>query len=132
MSEAVEAYNQVRAGTLARFPFGLWNPPEGFTRMIVTVRALQKAGFRVVRKHIVMSDGTRILAMPRANPVNPFTMGGIVRNAGLTIEEFRKLLQQGLRSDTASNDSTLLATPESLLTSHQEHPSCTQPVSVAT
>ena len=58
------------------------------------VRALQKAGFRVVRqgKHVVMSDGTRILTIPRANPVNAFTMGGIVRDAGFTIEEFKKLL----------------------------------------
>jgi predicted RNA binding protein YcfA (HicA-like mRNA interferase family) len=58
------------------------------------VRALEKAGFRVVResKHIVMSNGQRILTIPRANPVNAFTMGGIVRDAGLTIEEFRKLL----------------------------------------
>ena len=58
------------------------------------VRALQKAGFRVVRqgKHIVMTDGTRILTIPRANPVNAFTMGGIVRDAGLTIEEFKELL----------------------------------------
>ena len=58
------------------------------------VRALEKAGFRVVResKHIVMSDGQRILTIPRANPVNAYTMGGIVRDAGLSIEEFKKLL----------------------------------------
>ena len=58
------------------------------------VRALEKAGFRVVRqgKHIVMSDGVRIITIPRHNPVNAFTMGGIVRDAGLTIEEFKKLL----------------------------------------
>jgi hypothetical protein len=58
------------------------------------VRAPERAGFRIVRqgKHIVMSDGTRILTIPRANPVNAFTMGGIVRDAGLTIEEFKKLL----------------------------------------
>lgn len=43
-------------------------------------------------KHIVMSNGTRILTIPRANPVNAFTMGGIVRDVGLTVEEFRKLL----------------------------------------
>jgi hypothetical protein len=35
-----------------------------------------------------MSDGERILTMPRHNPVNAFTMGGIVRDAGLTAEEF--------------------------------------------
>ena len=58
------------------------------------VRALEKAGFRIVRqgKHIVMSDGVRILTIPRHDPVNAFTLGGIVRDAGLTEEEFRKLL----------------------------------------
>ena len=58
------------------------------------VRALEKAGFKVVRqgKHVVMSDGVRLLTIPRANPVNAFTMGGIVRDAGLTLEQFKKLL----------------------------------------
>ena len=58
------------------------------------VRAFEKAGFKVVRegKHIVMSDGQRILTIPRANPVNAFTMGGIVRDSGLTADEFRKFL----------------------------------------
>jgi predicted RNA binding protein YcfA (HicA-like mRNA interferase family) len=58
------------------------------------VKALQRAGFRVVRqgKHIVMSDGARILTIPRHNPVNAFTMGGIARDAGLTVERFKKLL----------------------------------------
>ncbi len=58
------------------------------------VRALEKAGFRIAcqGKHIVMTDGRRILTVPRHNPLNAITMGGIVRDAGLTIEEFRKLL----------------------------------------
>jgi predicted RNA binding protein YcfA (HicA-like mRNA interferase family) len=58
------------------------------------VRALEKAGFGVVRqgKHIVMTDGVRILTIPRHDPVNAYTMGGIVRDAGLTVEAFRKLL----------------------------------------
>jgi len=58
------------------------------------VRALQKAGFRVVRqgKHIVMSDGARILTIPRHNPINAYTMGGIVHDAGLTPDQFKKLL----------------------------------------
>jgi predicted RNA binding protein YcfA (HicA-like mRNA interferase family) len=61
---------------------------------LAAVRALEKAGFRIVRqgKHIVMSDGIRILTIPRHNPVNAFTMGGIVRDAGLSVEEFKKLL----------------------------------------
>ena len=58
------------------------------------VRALGKAGFQIVRqgKHIVVSDGTRQVTIPRHNPIKAFTMGGIVRDAGLTSEEFRKLL----------------------------------------
>ena len=58
------------------------------------VRVLEKAGFRIVRqgKHIVMSDGVRFLTIPRDNPINAFTMGGIIRDAGLTIEEFRDVL----------------------------------------
>ncbi|MGH7488603.1 MAG: type II toxin-antitoxin system HicA family toxin, partial [bacterium] len=42
------------------------------------VRALEKRGFVIVRqgKHIVMSDSTRILTIPRHNPVNAFTLGG--------------------------------------------------------
>jgi predicted RNA binding protein YcfA (HicA-like mRNA interferase family) len=58
------------------------------------VRALEKAGFRIIRqgKHIVMSNGTRQVVLPRHNPIKAFTMGGIVRDAGLTADEFRKLL----------------------------------------
>ena len=58
------------------------------------VRALEKAGFRIARqgKHIVMSNGQRIVTIPRHNPVNAFTMGGIARDAGLSVEQFRELL----------------------------------------
>ena len=61
---------------------------------LAAVKALEKAGFRIARqsKHIVMTDGTRIITIPRHNPVNAFTMGGIVRDAGLTVEEFKALL----------------------------------------
>ena len=58
------------------------------------VRTLEKTGFRIIRqgKHIVMSDGIRILTIPRNNPVNAYTMGGIIQDAGITIDEFRRLL----------------------------------------
>lgn len=58
------------------------------------VKAFEKAGFRVVRqgKHITMTNGERIITIPRANPVDAFTMAGIVKDAGLSIEEFSKLL----------------------------------------
>ncbi len=58
------------------------------------VAALQRAGFRIVRegKHIVMSDGARFVTIPRHDPVNAYTMGGIIHDAGLTIEAFKELL----------------------------------------
>ena len=58
------------------------------------VRALKKSGFQIVRqgKHIIMTDGSRILTIPRHNPINAITMGNIVRDAGLINEAFRKLL----------------------------------------
>ena len=39
-----------------------------------------------------MSDGVRRVSIPRQNPVNAITMGGIVRDAGLTVEQFHELL----------------------------------------
>jgi len=58
------------------------------------VRALEKAGFVIIRqsKHIVMSDGIRQVTIPRSNPINAYTMGGIIQDAGLTIEAFRNFL----------------------------------------
>jgi predicted RNA binding protein YcfA (HicA-like mRNA interferase family) len=58
------------------------------------IAALEKAGFRILREggHVVMTDGSRILTIPRHNPVNAFTMGGIAKDAGLTVEQFKKLL----------------------------------------
>lgn len=58
------------------------------------VAALEKVGFRIRRQtgHVIMTDGVRIVTIPRHNPVNPFTMGDIVKSAGLTPEQFRKLL----------------------------------------
>lgn len=58
------------------------------------VRAFEKAGFRIIRqgKHIVMTDDVHQITIPRHSPIKAFTMGGIVQDAGLTPEEFRKLL----------------------------------------
>ena len=58
------------------------------------VRALGKAGYQIIRqgKHIVMTDGVHVVTIPRHNPVNANTMAVIVRGAGLTPEQFRKLL----------------------------------------
>lgn len=58
------------------------------------VEALEEAGFWVLREgvHVVMTNGTRILTIPRHDPVHAITMEGIVRDAGLTMEQFRQLL----------------------------------------
>lgn len=58
------------------------------------VKALEKAGFRVDRqsKHIFMSKGSLRVVVPRNNPVDAYTMGAIVRDAGMSIEEFKQLL----------------------------------------
>ncbi len=63
-------------------------------RHLEAVRAFEKAGFKIVRQsgHIVMSDGTRVLVIPRNNPINAFTMASIVKGSGLTVEQFRELL----------------------------------------
>ncbi len=57
-------------------------------------RVFEKIGFRVIRqgKHIIMSDGIVRLTIPRHNPINAFTMGAIARDAGLSPEEFKRLL----------------------------------------
>ena len=51
-------------------------------------------GFWVERvsKHIVMTNGVDIITNPRNDPVNAFTMGGIAKAVGLTVDEFRDLL----------------------------------------
>ena len=58
------------------------------------IKAFEKAGFWIERqgKHITMTIGKRIITIPRANPINSFTMAGIVKDAGLGIEEFKELL----------------------------------------
>ena len=58
------------------------------------VKAFKKAGFRIARqgKHIIMTNGERIITIPRANPIDAYTMSGIIRDAGISIEEFKALL----------------------------------------
>jgi predicted RNA binding protein YcfA (HicA-like mRNA interferase family) len=58
------------------------------------VKALEKADFHIDRqgRHIFMSKGTIRVVVPRNNPVDAYTMAAIVRDAGLTIEQFKNLL----------------------------------------
>ena len=57
------------------------------------IRVFEKLGYRIIRQggHIVMSNGETRLTIPRANPIDPYTMGSIARDAGLTTDEFRKM-----------------------------------------
>ena len=60
------------------------------------VRAFKKVGFfvsKVGSRHIGMGDGRRKITIPRHKRLNPYTLKGIIRDAGLTDEEFKKLLQ---------------------------------------
>ncbi len=58
------------------------------------IRAFEKLGYRVKRqsKHVIMTDGVNIVAIPRNNPIHAHTMGKIVTDVGLDVEEFRKLV----------------------------------------
>lgn len=59
------------------------------------VRTFKKAGFWVSKtsgKHTGMTNGRRKITIPRHSRLNPYTLKGIIRDAGFTDEEFKKLL----------------------------------------
>ena len=58
------------------------------------VRLFEKLGYRIARQsgHIIMSNGKIRLVIPRHDPIDAITMGGIAKIAGLTPEQFRELL----------------------------------------
>ena len=71
------------------------------------VRALEKAGFRVLRegKHIVMSDGRRILTSPVTTPSMPIRWVGslktlvlALKSSGSSFEEERAVNQPDVRA----------------------------------
>ena len=58
------------------------------------IKALHKAGFVIANqgKHVKMTNGRFRVSIPRHNPIDAVTMGSIIRQAGLTVDEFRALL----------------------------------------
>ncbi len=58
------------------------------------MRVFEKLGYRIVRQsgHIVMSNGSVRLTIPRNNPINAITMGSIAQDAGLSPKQFKELL----------------------------------------
>ena len=58
------------------------------------VNAFSKAGFRIIKqgKHIGMSDGKRRITIPRHKRINPYSLKSIIKDAGLSDEEFKELI----------------------------------------
>ena len=58
------------------------------------VAALQKVGFKIIkqRKHIGMSDGIHRVTIPRHKRINPYTLKGIIKDAGLSDKQFKELI----------------------------------------
>ncbi|MBS3908215.1 MAG: type II toxin-antitoxin system HicA family toxin [Actinobacteria bacterium] len=58
------------------------------------IRAFEKLGFKVIRqgKHVSMYDGRNIIIIPRANPINTYTLKGIIDDAGVGLEDFLSAL----------------------------------------
>lgn len=60
------------------------------------VKVFVKARFWIVRgsggKHTGMTDGIRKIIIPRHTRLNPYTLKGIIRDAGLTDGGFKELL----------------------------------------
>jgi predicted RNA binding protein YcfA (HicA-like mRNA interferase family) len=61
------------------------------------IRALQAAGFRIDRKrgsHVVLIKAGAIpVTVPLHDPLKRGTLRGIVRDAGLTVADFNRLLK---------------------------------------
>ena len=58
------------------------------------VNVFRKVGFWILRegKHIGMTNGSRKIIIPRHKRLNPYTLKAIIRDAGFTDEQFKKLL----------------------------------------
>jgi hypothetical protein len=58
------------------------------------VAGFERAGFKVVNEsdQILMENGARRIAIPKSDPVNAYTMGGLVIDAGLSLDEFKNSL----------------------------------------
>ncbi len=58
------------------------------------INVLVKSGFKVVRegKHTIMYKDKIFVSIPRHTPLKRFTLEGIIKDAGLTIDEFNRLV----------------------------------------
>jgi predicted RNA binding protein YcfA (HicA-like mRNA interferase family) len=61
------------------------------------IKALTKAGFKIVSQkgnHIFLSDGKHKLTVPHHDPIKKGALLAIIQQAGLTREEFLKLIKK--------------------------------------
>ena len=61
-----------------------------------TIKALEKAGFRIVRikgSHVKLKKGTRVVIVPLHDELSKGTLLSIIRQAGLTKQQFLELLR---------------------------------------
>lgn len=58
------------------------------------IKAFSKVGFKIVTKgkHFGMSDGTHRITIPNHKRLNLYTLKAIIKDAGLTDEQFKALL----------------------------------------
>lgn len=66
---------------------------SGITRMLVSGKTEKEALENIkdaIKSYLEVAE--RIITIPRANPVNAFTRGGIVKDAGLSVDEFKTQL----------------------------------------
>jgi predicted RNA binding protein YcfA (HicA-like mRNA interferase family) len=60
------------------------------------INVLQKAGFRVTRQkgsHVILRRGGRTVVVPKHKELDRGTLKSIIEQAGLTVDEFLKLLE---------------------------------------
>jgi len=61
------------------------------------LKALNKAGFKIVHQkgsHIYLTDGKHKITVPRHQTIKKGTLLAIIQQAGLTKEDFLKLLKK--------------------------------------
>ncbi|MBA3848943.1 MAG: hypothetical protein C0502_02980 [Opitutus sp.] len=60
------------------------------------VRALERLGFTLLRQkgsHAILRRGTRGCVVPMHREINPWTLNGVLRQAGVDAEEFLAALK---------------------------------------
>lgn len=60
------------------------------------IKVFKKIGFKICKKqgakHIKLKKESKKLIIPRTNRLNPYTLKGIIKEARLSDEEFKRLL----------------------------------------